>query len=156
MNQFALVPRLHHIGVQTSDLANSLAWYRDFLGCRPTWSTEDFSELTRSRLPGVLRLAEVAVGDLRFHLFERDSRVARQHDTDRVQFQHVCVSTESVARLRAWRDRWLELSGSGRYVFLRDSPPTDIVVDEEGTHSFYCIDVNGLEFEFTYVPEAAP
>ena len=32
---------------------------------------------------------------------------------------------------------------------------TDIVTDKDGVQSFYCRDVNGLEYEFTYDPAAA-
>lgn len=144
-------PRLHHLGVQTSDMANSIAWYRDYLDCRPTWTVERFSELTRRRLPGILRLTEVAFGDVRFHLFEREGDLGRPVE-DTVQVQHLCLSVGSTAELRHWRDRWIQLFETGRYAFLRPDPPTEIVVDDEGTHSFYCYDVNGLEFEFTYIP----
>ena len=41
---------------------------------------------------------------------------------------------------------------SGRYTFALDEQPTDIVVDEDGVRSFYTYDVNGLEFEFTFLP----
>lgn len=147
--------RLHHIGVETSDLTNSLAWYRDFFGCRVTWSAQEFSELTRSRLPGVSTITEMVGGDLRFHLFERDRSSPAANDDARVQFQHVCVAVESSQELRRRRATWLELFGSGAYAFLCPEPPTEIVVDDRGVESFYCLDVNGLEFEFTYVPEGA-
>lgn len=151
----ALTSRLHHIGIQTFDLADSISWYRDFFGCRPNWSVDKFSELTRSRLPGILRLTEVAVGDIRFHLFERDGRSDRQPYPNEIQFQHVCLAVRSADELRMWRRRGIELFESGRYVFQQPHPPTNIVIDEDGTESFYCFDVNGLEFEFTYIPEGA-
>jgi catechol 2,3-dioxygenase-like lactoylglutathione lyase family enzyme len=149
----ALGSHLHHIGIQTRDLANSLAWYQDFFGCRPTWTAETFSELTHRRLPGVVRLTEVVVGDLRLHLFER-AGLDRYGDEDRyAQFQHLCVAVASEAELRRRRDRWSELFRSGRYRFADSEPPTEIVVDERGVQSFYCVDVDGLEFEFTYLPK---
>jgi hypothetical protein len=54
--------------------------------------------------------------------------------------------------MAAWRDRWLALRDSGRYHFATDEPPTDIVTDADGVQSCYILDVNGLEFELTYVP----
>jgi catechol 2,3-dioxygenase-like lactoylglutathione lyase family enzyme len=149
----AHAPLLHHIGVQTFDLANSICWYRDFFGCQPSWSTDNFSELTRCRLPGIVRMTEVAVGSVRFHLFERDRRRDRQAYPSEIQFQHVCLAAETPAELRIWRQRWIGLFESRRYVFLQPECPTGIVVDDAGTESFYCFDVNGLEFEFTYIPE---
>jgi catechol 2,3-dioxygenase-like lactoylglutathione lyase family enzyme len=143
--------RLHHIGVQTVDLDNSVAWYRDFFGCRPTWTAEKFSDVTLDRLPGIVRLTEVEVGDFRLHLFERTSHSGR-HDDDRVQFQHLCVAVDSPAELARWRERWLELFESGRYRFTRPGAPTEIIVDDRDVSSFYCFDVNGLEFEFTHIP----
>ncbi|GAB1516585.1 VOC family protein [Actinophytocola sp. KF-1] len=147
-------PVLHHVGVQTFDLANSVAWYRDFFGCETNWSTDRFSALTRSRLPGVTRLTEVDFAGVRLHLFERRG-TERAEATDQVRFQHLCVRVAEAAELPWWRDRWWELYRSGRYRFLTDAPPTEIVVDAAGISSFYCLDVNGLEFEFTHVPEAA-
>lgn len=78
------------------------------------------------------------------------------HAKDEVQFQHLCVAVDSADELSVWRDKWLTLHHSGRYRFLVGTRPTEIVVDDEGVRSFYCLDVNGLEFEFTHVPEATP
>ncbi|SDH32878.1 Catechol 2,3-dioxygenase [Lentzea fradiae] len=145
-------PRMHHIGIQTSDLANCVAWYRDFFGCAEKWSLEEFSDLTESRLPGMKRLTEVKVGDLRFHLFERADDIEGLPGGDKVQFQHVCLVVSSPQDLVAWRERWLELHASGRYRFASDEMPTDVVTDADGVQSCYLVDVNGLEFELTYVP----
>lgn len=145
----------HHIGIQTSDLKNATAWYQDFLGCRTSWSLTTFSELTRSRLPGIRELHEVVVGDVRIHLFERPGRPANAPADSLVQFQHVCLSAGSPEDLKELRDRWIRLYGSGKYSFALPDQPTDIVVDADGVQSFYTYDVNGLEFEFTYVPGKA-
>jgi catechol 2,3-dioxygenase-like lactoylglutathione lyase family enzyme len=147
--------RFHHVAVQTNDLQQSLAWYEDFLGCRPVWSLADFSELTRSRLPGIRRLNEIVVGDVRLHVFERKGRSAPAPRESVTQFQHLCMKVEKPEELVQLRERWLELYESGRYTFAYDDPPSEVVVDEDGVQSFYALDVNGLEFEFTFVPEAA-
>lgn len=145
-------PRLHHIAVETSDLDNCETWYRDFFGCHLTWSLSSFSELTLSRLPGMLRLIEMVVGGIRFHIFERAGEGAHRPARGGASFQHICFSADSHAQLVRWRDRWLDLFASGRYVFALPETPTEIVVDASGIESFYTLDVNGLEFEFTYVP----
>jgi catechol 2,3-dioxygenase-like lactoylglutathione lyase family enzyme len=147
-----LVPQLHHVAVQTSDLANCVDWYVDFFGGRATWSTEDFSDLTRGRLTDICEMTEVAVGGMQFHLFERDGADEGQPHANRAQFQHVCLEAGSAAELREWRERWLALHDSGKYRFSRPDGPTDVVVDDQGTESFYFFDVNGLEFELTYLP----
>lgn len=149
----ALSVRMHHIGIQTDDLDNCTAWYRDVLGARPTWTLEEFSDLTLSRLPGMERLTELTVGDLRFHLFARDGAARQLPGGNVAQFQHVCLATDSAEELRDWRARWLERQGSGAYRFARPDPPTDVVTDADGVQSFYAYDVNGLEFEFTFTPE---
>lgn len=146
------MPRLHHIGIQTNDINNSVAWYQDFFGCQRMWSLDRFSELTRSRLPGIEQIVELALGPLRFHLFGRAGRPADPDDSA-TQFQHVCLSVDSAEELSAIRRRWLDLHRSGRYEFTVDVEPTDIVVDSDGMHSCYVYDVNGLEFEFTYAGE---
>ena len=146
--------RFHHVAVQTNDLENSVSWYEDFLGCRPVWSLTKFSELTRSRLPGIRRLTEILVGDVRLHVFEREGRRAPEPLESLTQFQHLCMGVESPDELVRLRERWIELYESGRYSFAFDEQPTEIVVDDDGVQSFYTLDVNGLEFEFTYVPAA--
>lgn len=147
-----LAPTFHHVGVQTTDLANSVRWYQDFFGASRSWSLTTFSDLTRSRLPGIVSLTEVVLGDVRIHLFERPGQEAPMPGTSVVQFQHVCLSVDSRDELREWHERWTQLHRSGRYHFRFAEPATDIVEDDDGTRSFYALDVNGLEFEFTNVP----
>lgn len=148
------VPRIHHLGVQTDDLRNCLDWYVEFFGAEVKWDLDRFSELTRSRLPGIGKLVEVAVGTgLRFHLFDRSAHSGRVPDSEGFQFQHVCLQVDGPAQLDAVRRRWWRLHDSGRFSFVRDEPPTPVVVDDDGVHSLYLLDVNGLEFEFTYVPD---
>jgi catechol 2,3-dioxygenase-like lactoylglutathione lyase family enzyme len=144
-------PRFHHVGIQTDDLDNSISWYEDFLGCRQAWSLDRFSELTRSRLPGIRALTEMVLGDLRLHLFERPGRAADPAESA-IAFQHFCLRVEDPEDLVRLRRRWIELHGSGRYAFAVDEQPTEVVTDDDGVQSFYAYDVNGLEFEFTYVP----
>lgn len=148
--------RFHHVAVQTDDLDNCISWYQDFFTCRPTWTLDEFSELTRSRLPGIVRLTEVTMGDIRLHLFERPGRAAPHPNDSTTQFQHVCLYVETGDELPVWRERWLELYASGRYRFAFDDLPSEIVTDADGTQSFYAFDVNGLEFEFTYLPGEHP
>ena len=142
----------HHVGIQTQDLANSVSWYQDFMGCVPSWSLDTFSELTRDRLPGIRRLTEVALGDLRIHLFERPGDPAPDPAESRTQFQHVCLSVRDADDLVTLRRRWIELFDSGRYTYAVPAGPTEVVEDADGIRSFYAYDVNGLEFEFTWVP----
>jgi catechol 2,3-dioxygenase-like lactoylglutathione lyase family enzyme len=145
-------PSFHHVGVQTNDLDNSTRWYEEFFGCRPSWSLSTFSPLTRDRLPGIRRLVELVVGDVRLHLFERTGRPADDPSDSLTRFQHVCMSVVDPADLLVLRRRWIHLFESGRFTFARTDPPTEVVVDDDGVHSFYALDVNGLEFEFTHVP----
>lgn len=147
-------PSFHHVGVQTGDLANSVRWYEEFFGCRPAWSLSTFSPLTLRRLPGIRRLVEMVAGDVRVHLFERDGRAADEPGESLTRFQHVCLSVVDPADLETLRLRWIELYDSGRFTFARDERPTEIVVDDDGVRSFYALDVNGLEFEFTHVPSS--
>jgi Glyoxalase/Bleomycin resistance protein/Dioxygenase superfamily len=151
----APVPAFHHIGVQTNDLGNATAWYAEFFCAHESWSLTTFSDLTRSRLPGIRRLVELAVGDVRVHLFERPGREASAPSESVTQFQHVCMAVERAEDLVTMRDRWIALFESGRFHYAVAKPPTPVVTDADGVRSFYAYDVNGLEFEFTYVPRAA-
>ena len=153
-NQPGIVPSLHHIAIQTNDLDNCLAWYQDFLGFSRSWSLTSFSELTRRRLPGVQRLVEVRLGDIRLHVFDRDGVQGRPRPEETPCFQHVCFVVDEPAELTRLRARWVELRGSGRYGFARHDPPTEIVEEPDGTRTFYAFDVNGLELEFSCHPDA--
>jgi catechol 2,3-dioxygenase-like lactoylglutathione lyase family enzyme len=145
-------PRFHHVGVQTQNLDNSVRWYSEFLGCTRAWTLDRFSDLTRSRLPGIRSLTEMVLGDVRIHLFERPGKPQDPTTDSRNQFQHFCFVVDNPRELETMHRRWLDLFASGTFEFVRDDPPTDIVVDDDGVQSFYAYDVNGLEFEFTFVP----
>ncbi|SCF02221.1 hypothetical protein GA0074695_2919 [Micromonospora viridifaciens] len=147
--------RFHHVGVQTDDLGNCLNWYLDFFEAERTWQLDRFSELTLSRLPGIAELTEVKVGSIRFHLFDRNAHDRQQPPASGYQFQHVCLAVDTAEELHELRRRWLDLYGSGKYAFARPDQPSEIVTDDDGIQSLYLLDVNGLEFEFTYVPGSA-
>lgn len=151
------IPVFHHVGVQTADLDNCVAWYRDFFGSRQAWTLTEFSDLTLSRLPGITRLTEMVIGHVRIHLMERAPAAPGQETPTPsglgAGFQHVCMRVESSEELVGWRRHWVELFDSRRYVFALHDPPTDIVRDADGVESFYAFDVNGLEYEFTYIPD---
>ncbi|MFF7415375.1 VOC family protein [Streptomyces lydicus] len=145
---------LHHLAVETADLHNCVAWYTEFFGGTVAWTLDAFSDLTRERLPGITGLTEVVAVGTRFHVFSRSTSYARPRP-DTLQFQHVCMTVGTVGELQQWRNRWQALFVSGRYVFTRPEPPTEIVVDSDGVSSFYAYDVNGLEYEFTHIPAEA-
>lgn len=145
--------RIHHVGVQTADLDNCLSWYLEFFGGERKWELDRFSPLTLSRLPGIGRLAEVAVGDFRFHLFDRAGHTGLQPGADGFLFQHICIQVDTPEELETVRRRWTDLYESGRYTFAVPDRPTEIVIDDDGVRSLYLYDVNGLEFEFSHLPE---
>jgi catechol 2,3-dioxygenase-like lactoylglutathione lyase family enzyme len=145
-------PVVNHIAVQTVNLDNSIAWYRDFFGCETNWSLSEFSPLTSSRLPGIGTLVEMACGSVRFHLFDRQGAGTVSLDKASPQYQHICLQAGSSEELNSWRAHWLLLFQSGRYTYVTKELPTDVVKDDDGVESFYFYDVNGLEFEFTNIP----
>jgi catechol 2,3-dioxygenase-like lactoylglutathione lyase family enzyme len=145
-------PAVHHIAVQTADFDGSVSWYREFFGCQVAWTLREFSELTRSRLPGITELAELTAGQARFHVFARGADLDQPPPPGTQQFQHICLTAPSGAALAQWRQRWLDIFGSGRYTFTVPEPATGIVTDDDGVQSFYFRDINGLEYEFSYVP----
>jgi catechol 2,3-dioxygenase-like lactoylglutathione lyase family enzyme len=143
----------HHISVQTNDLANSTAWYKAFFGTSENWSLETFSDLTIRRLPGIRRIVEMPIGDgVLLHLFQREGRAAPEPTESVTQFQHVCMAVRDPEDLIALRERWIALFESGRFSYTVTEEPSPVVVDAYGIRCFYAYDVNGLEWEFTYVP----
>jgi len=142
----------HHIAVQTGDLDGSISWYRAFFGAELTWTLDTFSDLSVERLPGLSGLAEVNAGELRFHLFTRGAEHGTPPPADNNQFQHVCIEVRSREDLRTWHTRWHAVRSSAAYTFVREEQATDIVIDSDGVESFYAFDINGVEFEFTFLP----
>src|SRR5205085_2724743 len=112
MEERISAPRLHHIAIQTRDVENAKAWYEDFFGCRASWSLNTFNDVTLSRLPGIQRLIEMVVGEIRVHLFECSTQTPGLVSANVTQFQHVGFSVESVAELLRLRSLWLELFAS--------------------------------------------
>ncbi|MEV6395113.1 VOC family protein [Streptomyces sp. NPDC051907] len=147
---------LHHIAVQTGDLDASIAWYREFFGAEVKWTLNAFSDLSMERLPGLSGLAEVVAGGLRFHLFTRGPEHGVLPPADSNQYQHICIEAGTPEELRSWHAKWTSVYESGAHSFARREAATDIVVDGDGVESFYAFDVNGLEFEFTYLPGERP
>jgi catechol 2,3-dioxygenase-like lactoylglutathione lyase family enzyme len=145
--------KLHHLGVQTADLNNCLEWYLEFFGAEKRWELDQFSELTLSRLSGIRRLVEISAGDVRIHLFDRAGHSQTQPEPNGFAFQHACVSVSSPEELADMRRKWIELYDSGRFSFASAEQPTKIVVDDDGVQSLYVLDVNGLEYEISYVPD---
>lgn len=116
---------------------------------------DTFSDLTRERLPGVTRIAELALGEVRIHLLGCPGTPPARPGVEINHYQHLGFAVATPEHLRWWRERWLELFASASYRFARPEPPTRIVTDPDGGQSFYCHDVNGLELEFTYLPGGA-
>lgn len=148
--------QLHHVGIQTAsaNFDSTLQWYAQlFERGSVNWTLDCFSNLTQSRLPGISRLVEFQIDGLRLHIFDRDDGVDRPLGARWPQFQHVGIAVSSADELHRYRDRWIELSRSGQFSSSRWSAPSEVVFDVEGVGSLYVQDVNGLEIEFTYVPD---
>ncbi len=103
-------------------------------------------------MPGIHRLTELVVGDIRLHLFERGGPGGQRSHLQPVPVPARVTVVEAPDDLVAFRRRWIELFESGGYAYALPVPPTEIVVDADGVRSSYAYDVNGLEFEFTDVP----
>lgn len=140
---------LHHVAIETANLDNCAAWYREFLGFERTWTLTQFSRVTESRLPGIVRLSEIAWGPIRLHVFERAHSVPARRDSVSV-LQHLCLAMPSVQELEASRSRWLTLFHSGRFTYVRQDEPTQLETDDAGVVSFYAYDVDGLELELQF------
>ncbi|MFE7676745.1 VOC family protein [Streptomyces albidoflavus] len=145
---------IHHVGIQTADMESSIAWYSHFFGCTSSWTMDGgFSALSHLRLPGISKLTELVVADVRFHLFTCGGGPHEPPPATVNRFQHVCLGVSSLNELRKWRAHWFALFDSGQYNFVTAEPASEIDVDADGMCSFYAYDPNGCEFEFSYFPE---
>ncbi|MDQ1289273.1 MAG: hypothetical protein QG622_2839 [Actinomycetota bacterium] len=153
MSGFGISPRFNHIAIQTDDLDSTISWYEAFLGVTVEWSLDSFSPLTRHRLPGIRKLVELKIGDLRIHVFDRADHSREGPRPLDYQFQHVGISVESSEDLVRLRERWFLARERIDVRWNRPDPPSDIVTDADGVSSLYLLDPNGLELEFLYPGE---
>ncbi|RLK58184.1 VOC family protein [Actinokineospora cianjurensis] len=154
MNRLDIALTVNHIAIQTDDVEGTIAWYKEFLDSSVEWELDEFSDLTRSRLPGIGRLAELRAGDVRLHVFDRTEHSGHGPGPLDHQFQHVGIVVDDVEHLAALRDRWLRAKEATQVTWQREEPPSDIVIDSSGMSSLYVLDPNGLEFEFLHFAEA--
>lgn len=143
---------IHHVALVTADADNLGAWYHDLFGMRHVWTLVDFSELTMRRLPGIRRIDEWKLGSLRIHLLEVPSAEAASATVKMASYQHICLCLDSVEELIVLRRRWLSLAYSKRFRFFVEANASEVVIDPDGVASFYALDPDGLEWEFTVVP----
>lgn len=154
MNRTAIAPKFNHVAIQTDDVEATIRWYEEFLGATVEWSLETFSPLTHARLPGIRKLVEIKVGDVRFHVFDRADHTHGGPAPLDFQFQHVGLAVDRPEQLVELRERWFRARESTNVRWNRDVPPTEIVTDADGMQSLYVLDPNGLEIEFSYFPES--
>jgi len=145
-------PQFNHVAIQTDDVDSTVTWYREFLGATVEWSLDRFSPLTHARLPGIRKLVEVRVGDVRFHVFDRERHDRTGPGPLNYQFQHVGILVDGPERLVELRERYLAVRQRVDLTWQRDESPSDIVVDDDGMQSLYVLDPNGLELEFIHLP----
>lgn len=144
---------VHHIGVQTADIDATLEWYTEFFQRGTTnWTLDRFSELTRSRLPGISRLVEFQIDNVRFHFYDRE-HIDQDARVPGPMFQHCGLAVPSADALPRYRQRWFEVARSGRFTAPLWSDPSEVVFDQDGVGSLYVEDINGLEIELTYIPD---
>ncbi|MCA2809718.1 MULTISPECIES: VOC family protein [Cyanophyceae] len=143
--------KFDHVAIQTHDIENTVKWYKEFFNCQENWALNKFSPLTIKRLPSITQLVELQVGNFRLHIFDiKDDDGIVPNNV--LQYQHFCIEVLTLNELEDLRSRYCEIYQSGRYEFRKNEPATDLVIDDDGMTSFYCYDINGLEFEITYKP----
>ena len=57
------------------------------------------------------------------------------------------MEVDDPAQIPVARDRWFRLYHSGRFNFRCETLPTEVILEDDGSQTFYFLDVDGLEFE---------
>lgn len=142
-----------HLAIQVcnSRLETTVSWYEDFFACRKVWQqSTDFQDLTLQRLPGLTSIVELTSKNFRFHIFSREIEdIVRDNH---LQFHHLGFSVNTSEEIDDIRDNWLRIHASNKYSYYSKTYVTEKIVDEIGVESIYFTDINGLEYELTYVP----
>lgn len=149
--------KFDHLAVQIPHqrLQNTVKWYIDFFGCTKNWEQyTSFEPLTYERIPGIQSIVELECKAFRFHIFGREPLneiVVNEY----IQNHHVGFSVSDPSEIERIEQKWNELYQSQNYVFTQNAYVTEKMTDSLGVDSIYFTDVNGLEFEVTYVPKIA-
>jgi hypothetical protein len=143
-----------HLAIQVlnGQVENTVKWYMDFFKCKKIWQqSSDFEDLTRRRLIGIDTIVELKSSFFRFHIF---SRPINNSTVDHyIQYHHIGFSVDKSSKLTKLIQQWHDLRLSNKYTFYKDAYVTEHIKDTIGVESIYFTDVNGLEYEVTYVPE---
>ena len=142
-----------HIAIQVEgkNLANTIKWYADFFECKKNWQqSSDFQPLTLERIPGIQSIAEMESSYFRFHLFSK--KTLNDVVCENIQYHHLGFSVENPSILDKFYEKWIKLHHSNKYYFSKNTYVTEKMIDSLGVESLYFTDVNGLEYELTYVP----
>ena len=70
-----------------------------------------------------------------------------------IQNHHLGFSVKTSNEIDQIIEKWNKLYQSQRYLFVQNAYITNKIRDSVGVESAYFTDVNGLEFEITYVPQ---
>lgn len=149
--------KFDHLAVQIPhhQLQNTVKWYKDFFDCKENWSQHSsFEPLTKERIPGIKSIVELESIAFRFHIFTRfplKETIAESY----IQNHHVGFSVDQALAIDLIKNKWKSLYDSEAYSFSKIAYITEKMIDSLGVHSIYFTDVNGLEFEVTYVPQEA-
>ncbi|WP_421336867.1 VOC family protein [Aeromonas veronii] len=131
--------KIDHVGIQLKNLEGAIDWYKYIFNCQVEWELSSFSELTRSRLPGIVKLVELSADSVKLHLFEREVNDGGNSSS---QFQHVAIELASKHCIESIRERVKSCGVDNSYKSL-----SEIVVDNGGVASCYFQDPEGNEFE---------
>ena len=143
-----------HLAIQVlhEQVDNTVKWYTDFFSCKKIWQqSTDFEELTKRRLPGIKTIVELESNFFRFHIFSR--AIVNATVNNYLQYHHIGFSVDKSDKLVELQKKWQDLRTSNQYGFYKDAYVTEKITDSIGVESIYFTDLNGLEYEVTYVPE---
>lgn len=144
-----------HLAIQVEgrNLENTVKWYADFFECKKNWQqSSDFQQLTLDRIPGIQTIVELESSYFRFHLFSK--KILGRAFYENIQYHHIGFAAKSSNILDGFRKRWIRLQESKKYYFFKNTYVTEKIIDSLGVESLYFTDVNGLEYELTYIPTA--
>lgn len=139
------------IQVEGSNLENTIKWYVDFFECKRNWQqSSNFQQLTLDRIPGIQTIVELESSYFRFHLFSK--AIISKVVYDNIQYHHIGFAAKSSDILDRLRAKWIRLQESKQYNFSENTYVTEKIIDSLGVESLYFTDVNGLEYELTFIP----
>lgn len=141
--------QLHHVGIRCNNCEESARFFVELFGAEISCLVTQFMPLSLKREPGLSKLIDLWVGDVRIHLFETTT-VDSVLLPPGLQVQHICFALDSFAALQGCVSKYCALKSSELILpAVPFAEPSEFQLRPDGSIVVYVRDPDGNEIELT-------